>query len=154
MGRRKFGQNYYQEHEIVYNLESDFHRPFVLQEQDSLETQSSLSKIFLIENGEIPILYNPLAFGEKSLQQSWKVFVCRYLPTNKLAFLCVLCDSAVKANNFTLFLIRVRHLASRPADCPRSTCFELLKRRSRHQDQPWESIGIPAQEHFLKLSVP
>jgi hypothetical protein len=45
----------------------------------------------------MPILYNPLAFGEKSLQKSWKVFVCRYLPTNKLAFLCVLCDSAVKA---------------------------------------------------------
>ena len=95
----------YQEQEIVYNLELDSHRPFVLQEQDSLETQSSLSNIFLIENREMPILYNPLAFGGKSLQQSWKVFVCRYLPTNKLTFLCVLYDSAVKANNFMLFLI-------------------------------------------------
>jgi hypothetical protein len=84
----------------------DFHRPFVLKEQDSLETQSSLIKIFFIENRERPILYNPLAFDEKSLQQSWNVFVCRYLPTNKLTFLSVLCDSAVKANNFMLFLIR------------------------------------------------
>ena len=53
----------------------------------------------------MPILYNPLAFDEKSFQQSWNVFVCRYLPTNKLTFLRVLCDSAVKANNFMLFLI-------------------------------------------------
>ena len=78
-GGGNLGQNYYQEHEIVYNLELDFHRPFVLEEQDSLETQSSLSKIFLIENREMPILYKPLGIGEKSLQQSWKVFVCRYL---------------------------------------------------------------------------
>ena len=116
-----FGQNYYQEHEIVYKLELHFHRPFVLQEQDSLETQSSLSKVFFIENREMPILYNPLALGKKSLQQSWKVFVCRHLPTNKLAFLCVLCDSAVKANNLTLS----------EAD-NRARDFELLKRRSRH----------------------
>jgi hypothetical protein len=69
-GGGNFGQNYYQEHEIVYNLELDSHRPFVLQEEDSLETQSSLSKIFFVENREMPILYNPLAFGKKSLQQS------------------------------------------------------------------------------------
>ena len=56
--------SYYQEHGIVYILELDFHRPFVLQEQDSLETQSSLSKIFFMENREMPILYKPLAFGK------------------------------------------------------------------------------------------
>jgi len=64
-----------------------------------------MSKIFFIESREMLILYKSLAFGEKSLQRSWKVFVCRYLPTNKIAFLCVLCDSAVNANNFMLFLI-------------------------------------------------
>jgi hypothetical protein len=53
----------------------------------------------------MPILYNPLAFGEKSLKRSSKVFVCRYLLTNKIALLCVLCDSAVNAYNFILFLI-------------------------------------------------
>jgi len=53
----------------------------------------------------MPILYKPLAFGHKSLQQRWKVFVCRYLPTNKTALLCVLCDSAVNAYNSMLFLV-------------------------------------------------
>jgi len=86
-------------------LELNFHRPFVLEEQDSLETQRSLNKIFLIENREMPILYKPLTIGEESLQRSRRVFVCRYLPTNKLAFLCVLRDSAVNANNLLLFLI-------------------------------------------------
>jgi hypothetical protein len=59
---------YYQEHEIVYILESDFHRPFVLQEQDSLKTQRSLSRIFFMENREMPILHKPLAFGKRSFQ--------------------------------------------------------------------------------------
>ena len=53
----------------------------------------------------MPILHKPLAFGKKSLQRGWEVLVCRYLPTNQKAFLCVLCGSAVNANNFMLFLI-------------------------------------------------
>jgi hypothetical protein len=48
--------NYYKGTEIVDMLGLDFHRPFVLQEQDSLETQSLLSKIFPLENREMPIL--------------------------------------------------------------------------------------------------
>ena len=110
---------YYQEHEIVYILELDFHRPFVLHEQDSLETLRSLSKIFFIENREMPILYKPLAFGDKSLQRSWKVFVCRYLPTNKIALLCVLCDSALNANNFMLFLLSLVGLGMADNSCNR-----------------------------------
>jgi hypothetical protein len=97
--------NYYQDHEIVHISELDFHRPFVLHQQDSLETQRSLSKIFFIENREMPILHKPWAFGETFHQRSWKVFVCRYLPTNKIALLCVLCDSAVNAYNFMLFSV-------------------------------------------------
>jgi hypothetical protein len=58
---------YYQEHEIVYISELDFHRPFVLHEQDSLEAQRSLSRIFSIENWEMSILYKPLASSEKPL---------------------------------------------------------------------------------------
>ena len=52
--------NYYQEHEVVYNVKLDCHRPFALQEQGSLETQRSLSRILLIENRHFPILYKPL----------------------------------------------------------------------------------------------
>jgi hypothetical protein len=36
------------------------------------------------------------------------LFVCRYLPTNKNLFLCALCASAVKVNNFMLCLIIIR----------------------------------------------
>jgi hypothetical protein len=62
--------NYYQDHEIVYISELDFHRPFVLHQQDSLETQRSLSKIFFMENREMPILHKPWAFGETFHQQA------------------------------------------------------------------------------------
>ena len=39
-----------------------------------------------MKNRETPILHKPLAFGEKSLQWSWEVFVCRYLSDKQNSF--------------------------------------------------------------------
>ena len=45
-----------------------FSPPIHPEEQDSLETQRSLGRIFFTENREMPILHKPLAFGKKSFQ--------------------------------------------------------------------------------------
>jgi len=67
--------------DIVYSPQrsvGQFFKRYIFQE--TVETQRSLSKIFFMENRQMPILHKPLAFGEKSLQRSSKVFLSVSLP--------------------------------------------------------------------------
>ena len=64
--------------------------------------------MLFLENREMPILQKSQALGQNAPGGTRNLFVCRYLPTNKNLFLCALCASVVKVNNFMLCLIIIK----------------------------------------------
>jgi hypothetical protein len=85
---------YYQEQEINYKK---FHRPLVLKGRGLLRGTKIAEKDMISgESGDTDSPEVPVASGQNLNSCGRVLFVCRYLPTDKNFFLCVLCVFAVR----------------------------------------------------------
>src|SRR4030066_2335372 len=82
-----------------------FHRPLAHEKRGSFETQSTRRRKILWRIGRCRFSISPQASGQSIVRKAESVLFVGTSRQTKHHFLCDLCASAVKLNNFVLCLI-------------------------------------------------